>query len=83
MTVKWFVFLDEAHKGAREDSKRKAYYSRLVKNGFLFNFSATFTDEDDIVTTVANITWRILSATGTVKISILAMQLLAVLSATK
>ena len=50
---KWFVFLDEAHKGAREDSKRKAYYSRLVKNGFLFNFSATFTDEDDIVTTVA------------------------------
>ena len=80
---KWFVFLDEAHKGAREDSKRKAYYSRLVKNGFLFNFSATFTDEDDIVTTVAKYNLEDFIRNGTVKISILAMQLLAVLSATK
>ena len=37
---KWFVFLDESAQRGEEDSKRKAYYSRLVKNGFLFNFSA-------------------------------------------
>ena len=50
---RWFVFLDEAHKGGRDDSKRKAYYSLLARNGFLFNFSATFVDDDDIYTTAA------------------------------
>ncbi len=48
----WFVFLDEAHKGGKEDSRRQAYYAVMARNGFLFNFSATFTDFEDIVTTV-------------------------------
>lgn len=51
---KWYVFLDEAHKGDREDSKRQHIYSILSRNGFLFNFSATFTDERDLATTVFN-----------------------------
>jgi len=49
---KWFILLDEAHKGGKEDSKRQAYYAVLARRGFLFNFSATFTDAEDIVTTV-------------------------------
>ena len=49
---KWYVFLDEAHKGAKDDSKRQAYYSVMAREGFLFNFSATFTDSSDIATTV-------------------------------
>ncbi len=49
---KWYVFLDEAHKGGKEDSKRQAYYAVMARDGFLFNFSATFTDPQDIVTTV-------------------------------
>jgi superfamily II DNA or RNA helicase len=51
---KWYVFLDEAHKGDREDSKRQHIYSILSRNGFLFNFSATFTDERDLATTVCD-----------------------------
>jgi superfamily II DNA or RNA helicase len=50
----WYVLLDEAHKGDREDSKRQHIYSILSRNGFLFNFSATFTDQRDILTTVYN-----------------------------
>ena len=50
----WFVLLDEAHKGDKEDSKRQHIYSILSRNGFLFNFSATFTDSRDILTTVYN-----------------------------
>ena len=49
---KWYVLLDEAHKGGKEDSKRQAYYAVMAREGFLFNFSATFTDPQDIVTTV-------------------------------
>ena len=49
---KWYVFLDEAHKGGKEDSKRQAYYKVMTRDGFLFNFSATFTESEDIVTTV-------------------------------
>lgn len=49
---KWYVFLDEAHKGGKEDSKRQAYYAVMARRGFLFNFSATFTDPEDIATTV-------------------------------
>lgn len=49
---KWYVFLDEAHKGGKEDSKRQAYYAVMAREGFLFNFSATFTDKEDIITTV-------------------------------
>lgn len=50
-----YVILDEAHKGDKQDSKRQNIFSLLSKNGFLFNFSATFTDERDIVTTVYNL----------------------------
>ena len=49
---KWFILLDEAHKGGKESSKRQAYYALMAREGFLFNFSATFTDKEDIVTTV-------------------------------
>lgn len=49
---RWYVFLDEAHKGSKEDSKRQAYYAVMAREGFLFNFSATFTDNEDVVTTV-------------------------------
>ncbi|MBU1206649.1 MAG: DEAD/DEAH box helicase family protein [Proteobacteria bacterium] len=51
---KWYVLLDEAHKGDREESKRQHIYSILSRNGFLFNFSATFTDARDLTTTVYN-----------------------------
>jgi hypothetical protein len=47
---KWYIFLDEAHKGDKEDSKRQHIYSILSRNGFLFNSSATFTDPRDIIT---------------------------------
>ncbi len=50
----WYILLDEAHKGDKEDSKRQYIYSILSRNGFLFNFSATFIDERDILTTVSN-----------------------------
>lgn len=48
----WYIFLDEAHKGNKEDSKRQAYYAVMSRKGFLFNFSATFTSPEDIATTV-------------------------------
>jgi hypothetical protein len=51
---KWYVLLDEAHKGDKEDSKRQHIYAVLSRNGFLFNFSATFTDLRDLVTTAYN-----------------------------
>lgn len=51
---RWYVLLDEAHKGDKEDSKRQHIYSILSRNGFLFNFSATFTDSRDLVTTACN-----------------------------
>lgn len=50
----WYILLDEAHKGDREDSKRQMLYSILSRNGFLFNFSATFTDPRDFATCVFN-----------------------------
>ncbi|HCB37211.1 MAG TPA: hypothetical protein DEP66_03130 [Acidimicrobiaceae bacterium] len=49
---RWYLILDEAHKGGKEESKRQAYYAVLSRNGFLFNFSATFTEQVDSVTTV-------------------------------
>ncbi|SHE96373.1 Type III restriction enzyme, res subunit [Desulfofundulus australicus DSM 11792] len=49
---RWYVLLDEAHKGDKEESKRQHIYSILSRNGFLFNFSATFTDPRDILTAV-------------------------------
>ncbi len=51
---RWYVLLDEAHKGGQEDSKRKYIYTILSRAGFLFNFSATFTDVLDLATTVYN-----------------------------
>ena len=47
---KWYIFLDEAHKGDREESKRQHIYSILSRDGFLFNSSATFVDPRDIIT---------------------------------
>ena len=51
---KWYILLDEAHKGDKEDSKRQILYSILSRNGFLFNFSATFIDPRDYATCVFN-----------------------------
>jgi superfamily II DNA or RNA helicase len=51
---KWYILLDEAHKGDKEDSKRQILYSILSRNGFLFNFSATFTDPRDYATCAFN-----------------------------
>jgi len=51
---RWYVLLDEAHKGSAEDGKRKNIYTILSRAGFLFNFSATFTDALDLATTVHN-----------------------------
>ena len=50
----WYIMLDEAHKGDKEDSKRQHIYSILSRNGFLFNFSATFTDPRDVICTAFN-----------------------------
>ena len=50
----WYIILDEAHKGDREDSKRQIFYSILSRNGFMFNYSATFTDDRDYATCVYN-----------------------------
>lgn len=50
----WYIVLDEAHKGDREESKRQMFYNILSRNGFLFNFSATFTDVRDFATCVYN-----------------------------
>ncbi|MFX0009107.1 MAG: DEAD/DEAH box helicase family protein [Candidatus Hermodarchaeota archaeon] len=50
----WYLILDEAHKGDKDDSKRQIYNSILSRNGFLFNFSATFVDPRDLITTVYN-----------------------------
>jgi len=51
---RWYILLDEAHKGDREDSIRQILYSVLSRNGFLFNFSATFTDPRDFATCAFN-----------------------------
>ncbi|MFP3256993.1 MAG: DEAD/DEAH box helicase family protein [Candidatus Nanopusillus acidilobi] len=50
----WYLILDEAHKGDRGDSKRQHIYTILSRNGFMFNFSATFTDIVDYITCVYN-----------------------------
>jgi type III restriction enzyme len=51
---RWYVLLDEAHKGGAEESKRKHIFTILSRAGFLFNFSATFIDTLDLATTVHN-----------------------------
>ncbi len=50
-----YVILDEAHKGNKTESKRQAIFSLLSQRGFLFNFSATFTEESDLITAVYNL----------------------------
>jgi len=34
----WFIILDEAHKGDREESKRQIFYNILSRNGFCLIF---------------------------------------------
>ncbi len=50
-----YVILDEAHKENKSESKRQAIFSLLSLKGFLFNFSATFTEESDLITSVYNL----------------------------
>lgn len=50
----WYVFLDEAHRGAKDSSSMQNYVNILSRNWFLFNFSATFTDDLDYTTTCFN-----------------------------
>ncbi|MGL2483822.1 DEAD/DEAH box helicase family protein [Helicobacter pylori] len=50
-----YVILDEAHKGNKSESKRQAIFNLLSLKGFLFNFSATFTEESDLITAVYNL----------------------------
>jgi len=54
----WYILLDEAHKGGNQDkladSIRQIIFSILSRNGFLFNFSATFTDPRDFATCAFN-----------------------------
>ncbi|GAA7832168.1 DEAD/DEAH box helicase family protein [Helicobacter pylori] len=50
-----YVILDEVHKGNKSESKRQAIFSLLSLKGFLFNFSATFTEESDLITSVYNL----------------------------
>jgi len=49
---RWYILLDEAHKGGKESSRQQAYFTIMARNGFLFNFSASFIDKADVLTTV-------------------------------
>jgi hypothetical protein len=51
----WYLFVDEAHKGDESDSIRQQYYKILSSNGFMFNFSATFTEHLDKAATCYNL----------------------------
>ena len=51
---KWYIILDEAHKGTDSNSKKKEYYTEMAENGFIFNFSATFVDNIDKISTIYN-----------------------------
>lgn len=50
----WFVLLDEDHRGDKDESKLKKTYNNFSRNGFIFNFSATFTDDIDLGSCVFN-----------------------------
>ena len=50
----WYVLLDEAHRGDSTDSPLQKIYNKFSRDGFLFNFSATFTDKIDIETCAYN-----------------------------
>lgn len=49
----WYIILDEAHRGTK-DGVRKDLYSKMAENGFIFNFSATFTESCDKNATIYN-----------------------------
>lgn len=51
---KWYILLDEAHRGETGNSNMQHYISILSHNGFLFNYSASFTDTIDYTTTCYN-----------------------------
>jgi len=54
----WYLVLDEAHKGGNkdklQDSIRQALFTIISRKGYLFNFSATFTDRTDQAMVVYN-----------------------------
>lgn len=63
----FYILLDEAHKGDSKDSVRKGYFNELARGlngndilendfgkGFIFNFSATFEDDIDLITCAFN-----------------------------
>lgn len=50
----WYLILDEAHRGEKENSLIQEIVTYMTVNGFLFNFSATFTDPIDYATTCFN-----------------------------
>ena len=50
----WYVLLDEAHRGDSKDSTLQKIYREFSRNGFLFNFSATFVDDIDRATCAYN-----------------------------
>ncbi len=50
----WYLLVDEAHKGSKDASRPQQILNILARSGFLFNFSATFTESADVLTTVAN-----------------------------
>ena len=50
----WYVLLDEAHRGDSTDSPLQKIYNKFSRKGFLFNFSATFTDRIDLDTCAYN-----------------------------
>ncbi len=54
----FYLILDEAHKGEKDSSLKQMYFNILSKKGFMFNFSATFTDPLDIITTIYNFNLR-------------------------
>ena len=67
---KWYVLLDEAHKGDNEDSKRQAYYALMSRNGFLFNFPRLSRMIRISPRRFTNTILRILSAKATARISL-------------
>ncbi len=50
----WYLILDEAHRGEKENSLVQDIVTYMTVNGFLFNFSATFTEPIDYATTCFN-----------------------------
>lgn len=61
----WYILLDEAHRGDSKESIRKYYINEIAcgdrlrdyegySRGFIFNFSATFSDELDFFTCAFN-----------------------------